>query len=104
MRSRYFLLIALFTTLICSCNKKDEGFIDAVVVDSGNITEKGCGYLLRFADGREEKPYQLLSTYRHNGLEVQVKYHQSELLDTCGGSAPFSYYQLIIIDEIRNKR
>jgi hypothetical protein len=104
MRNRYFLFITLFSLLIGSCKKEDDGFIDAVVVDSGNITKDGCGYLLRFADGTEEKPYQLLSTYQHNGLEVQVKYHQSDILDTCGSSAPFSYYQLIIVDDIRNKK
>lgn len=103
MRNR-FLLITLFTILICSCKKKDEGFQDAKILDTGDITSEGCGYVLQFPDGHQEKPYQLLSTYQHNGLDVQVKYHVSDMSDTCGSAAPYSYYQLIIIDEIRNKR
>lgn len=105
MRKKYFHLIAIiFTFSFLACNKSDKGFEDAEVVDSGDITVDGCGYLLRFSDGREEKPYQLLSAYQHNGMLAKVKSHQSEVLDTCGATKPYSYYQLIIIDEIKKRQ
>lgn len=104
MRKKYFHLITIiFTLSILACNKPDEGFEDATVVDSGDVTAEGCGYLLQFEDGREEKPYQLLSAYQHNGMLVKVKSHVSDVYDTCGSSKPYSYYQLIIIDEIKKR-
>jgi len=102
MRKKSLYLVASMLLLISSCKKKDDGFVQATVVDSGNITAEGCGYLLEFSDGHQEKPYQLLSSYQHNGMTVKVKYHASDILDTCGTSAPYSYFQLIIIDDIKN--
>ncbi len=102
MRTKIFYLLAFFSILVSSCKKPDDGFVNAMVIDSGDITTHGCGYLIRFDDGTEQKPYQLLSAYQHNGLTVKVKYHQSEIMDTCRYSSPFSYYQLIIIDDIKN--
>lgn len=104
MRKKYFHLITIILTLsILACNKTEEGFEDAKVVDSGDLTSDGCGYLLEFADGRTEKPYQLLSAYQHNGMLVKVKYHVSDVFDTCGTSKPYSYYQLIIVDDIKKR-
>lgn len=105
MRKKYFHLIAIILTLsILACNKSDSGFEDAKVVDSGDITVDGCGYLLEFSDGRQEKPYQLLSAYQHNGMLVKVKYHVSEVLDTCGTTKPYFYYKLIIVDDIKKRQ
>lgn len=105
MRKKYLHLITIILTIsILACNKPDDGFENAKVVDSGDITNEGCGYLLQFDDGREEKPYQLLSAYQHNGMLVKVKYHSSEILDTCSSSAPATEYQLIIIDEIKMRQ
>ncbi len=104
MRKKYFNLAAIiFVLSILACNKPDEGYENAIVEDSGDITAEGCGYLLRFEDGRQEKPYQLLSAYQHNGMRVKVKYRVSDVLDTCGSSRPYSYYQLIIIDDIKRQ-
>lgn len=104
MRKKYVHLITIiFTLFILSCNKDDKGFEDATILDSGDITAKGCGYLLQFEDGRTEKPYQLLSAYQHGGMKVKVKYHVSGLDDTCGASKPYSYYHLVIIDDIKKR-
>lgn len=105
MRKKYFRLITTFilTLFLFACNKADEGFVDAEVVDSGDISSSGCGYLLRFSNGDEEKPYQLLSAYQKNGTLVKVKYHLSEVWDTCGTSRPYAIYQLIIIDDIKRR-
>ena len=104
MRKKYFPLVAIILSIsVLACNKSDNGFENAEVVERGDVTNEGCGYLLRFDDGREEKPYQLLSAYQHNGMLVKVKYHSSEVTDTCGAARPYSYYQLIIIDEIKKR-
>lgn len=102
MQKKHYYLLALFSILLVNaCKKPDEGFVKAMVVDSGDITLNGCGYLLRFEDATEEKPIQLLTAYQHNGMKVKVKYHFSEKLDTCGSAPPYNYYQLIVIDDIK---
>lgn len=104
MRKKYFHLITILLTIsVLSCNKPDEGFEDAVVSTDGDMSNDGCGYLLDFEDGRREKPYQLKSAYQNPGMKVKVKYHASEVMDTCGISKPYSYYQLIIIDDIKTR-
>ncbi|MDI9319175.1 MAG: hypothetical protein QM530_01755 [Phycisphaerales bacterium] len=105
MPKKYFHLIAIILTLsVLACNKPDSGFEDAAVENSGDITVDGCGYLLRFSDGRKEKPYQLLSAYQRQGMLVKVKYHVSEVLDTCGATKPYFYYKLIIVDDIKMRQ
>lgn len=104
MRGKYLYLFAILLTItVFACKKADEGYENAEVVDTGDISSNGCGYILRFDDGREEKPYQLLSAYQHNGMLVKVQYHASDVLDTCGSSKPYAYYKLIIIDKIKRR-
>jgi hypothetical protein len=104
MRKKYCHLITVLLTIsILACNKSDEGFEDATVYSAGDLTNEGCGYLLQFEDGRLEKPYQLKSAYQNPGMKVKVKYHASEVMDTCGISKPYSYYQLIIVDDIKTR-
>lgn len=103
MRSKSFCLIALFALFLGSCKKDDDGFVNAVVVDSGDMSSQGCGYLLQLSNGDVLKPYELKSAYRHNGLEVQIKYHLSDIFETCGVGQS-AEYNLIIIDDVKNKR
>lgn len=96
-----YLAVALLSTFsFLACNKDDKDYKNAIV-SGGDVSSQGCGYLLQFEDGSLEKPYQLLSAFQHNGMRVKVKYHVSDVSDTCGTSAPYSYYQLIIIDDIK---
>ena len=100
---RKFLLgAALILLTVTSCDKNKD-FSEAVILDSGDITADGCGYLLRFEDGREEKPEHLPSAFRHNGLQVLVKYHSTGILDTCEFTAPRKFFDLVQIDDIRRK-
>jgi hypothetical protein len=97
-----YLAVAILSTFsFLACNKDDKDYKNAIVVDSGDLSSRGCGYLLQFEDGSIEKPYQLLSAYQHNGMHVRVKYHVSDVSDTCGSAPPYSYYQLLIIDDIK---
>lgn len=97
---KYLLGTALLALLAVSC-KKDKGFENATILDTGDVTVDGCGYLLRFDDGREEKPEYLESNYQHNGMKVLVKYHSSGVLDTCQFAVPRKFFERIYIDEIK---
>lgn len=91
---------AILATIAVSC-KKDKDYVNAVVMDTGDVTVDGCGYLLRFDDGREEKPEYLPSAFQHNGLKVKVKYHSSGVLDTCQFAVPRKFFERVYIDDIK---
>ena len=97
---KYLLGAALLTVLAVSC-KKDKDFIKATIVDTGDITVDGCGYVLRMEDGKDEKPEYLPSAFQHNGLKVLVKIHSSGVLDTCHFAPPHIFYEKVYIDEIK---
>lgn len=92
-------LVAL-TLFVAAC-KKDKDFISATVIDTGDVTYQGCGYLLRLENGRDEKPVYLDSRYQHDGLKVKVKYKRSGIYDTCGAAPPRSFFEMVFIDEIK---
>lgn len=92
--------MAVLAVLTGSCNK-DKGYVKAMIMDTGDITTDGCGYLLRLEDGREEKPEYLPSNFQHNGLKVLVKYHSSGVLDTCQFVIPRKFFEKIYIDDIK---
>lgn len=100
---RRSLIVGLFGLFaVASCTKdRDKDFRTATVRDTGDITEDGCGYLLDVVGQGEQKPEQLPSAFQHNGMKVEVKYHQTGVLDTCGNSIPYFTYDLIAIDDIR---
>ena len=99
---KYLLAAALLTITATACNK-EKNFSRATIMDSGDVTKDGCGYLLRFEDGREEKPQYLPSAFQHNGLEVLVKYHSTGILDTCEFTAPRKFFELVDIDDIKRR-
>jgi hypothetical protein len=100
---RRSLIVGLFGLFaIASCTKdRDRDFLSATVRDSGDISANGCGYFLDVVNRGEQKPDYLPSAYQHNGMKVQVKYHEIGVLDTCGNSIPYSTHEIIAIDDIR---
>ena len=98
---RKFLLgVATFTVLAVSC-KKDKDYSKATVLDTGDITADGCGWVLRMEDGKFEKPDYLPSAFQHDNFKVKVKFHSSGILDTCRSLPPHDFYEVIIIDDIK---
>ena len=85
---RKFLLGAVTLTLLAVSCKKDKDYTRATVIDSGDITADGCGWLLRMPDGKYEKPEYVPSAFQHNNLKVKVKIHSSGVLDTCRSIPP----------------
>ena len=97
---KLLLGFAALTVLAISCDK-DKEYQKATVIDTGDVTKQGCGYILRMADGKEEKPEYLESAYQHNNLKVLVKIHSSGVLDTCRYETPRKFYERVYIDDIK---
>jgi hypothetical protein len=97
---KFIIGFVTLTVLAISC-KKDKDFQRATVIDTGDITKEGCGYILRLEDGKEEKPEYLPSDYQHNDLKVLIKIHSSGVLDTCRFETPRKFYERVYIDEIK---
>jgi hypothetical protein len=99
---KIILGVFTFSLIAISCNK-DKNFTSATIVDTGDITTSGCGYMFRFSDGREEKPMYLPSAYQHDGLKVLIKYHNTGILDTCRNIPPREFYDQVVVDDIKRE-
>jgi hypothetical protein len=84
-----------------SCNK-ERNMVNAIVVDTGDITRSGCGYLLKLDDQALLQPDYLPSTYQHEGLKVKIKYTHTGAIDTCAFGV--TTYDIVTLQDImRNK-
>ncbi len=90
------LLAVLFMAVSCS---KDKDMVDATIVDTGDITNIGCGYLLQLEDQAIVQPQYLPSAYQHGGLKVKVKYTHTGIIDTCAFGTVV--YDLVSIQDIK---
>lgn len=96
------IILGVFTfSLIAISCKKDKNYTSATIVDTGDISINGCGYLIRLGDGREEKPLYLPSAYQHDGLKVLVRFHNTGIMDTCRNIPPREFYDQVVVDEIK---
>ncbi len=100
MMKKYALLLAgtLMISAFVACNK-DKDMVDATIVDTGDITNEGCGYLLELEDKAVVQPSYLPSAYQHGGLKVKVKYNHTGIKDTCDFGTVI--YDLVSIQEIK---
>jgi len=98
MIKKYTLALGAFLILAVSCNK-DKDMVDATVVDTGDITNEGCGYVLELKDKALIQPNYLPSDYQHGGMRVKVKYTHTGVIDTCKFGSVI--YDLVSIQEIR---
>ena len=98
---RKVLLVLTAATFMATTCEKDKGYVSATVIATGDITQEGCGYLLKMTDGKLEKPYQLPSAFQHNDLKVKVKLKASGILDTCQFEPPHSFYELVYVEDIK---
>ncbi len=96
------IILGVFTLSLISIScSKDKNYTSATIVDTGDISLNGCGYLIRLADGREEKPLYLPSSFQHDGLKVLVKYHNTGIMDTCRNIPPREFYDQVVVDDIK---
>jgi hypothetical protein len=100
MIKRYSLALGAILLFAASCNN-DKDMVTATVVDTGDITNIGCGYLLQLQDSALVQPNYLPSNCQHGGLVVKVKYTHTGVQDTCRfGSV---VYDLVSIQDIKLK-
>lgn len=95
---RFLVALSISGLGLASCNP-DKDMVEAVVVDTGDITSTGCGYLLRLNDSALLKPLDLPSAYHHNGLEVKIEYTFSGKKDTCDYGP--KVYEMVNITKIK---
>ena len=96
---RHLLIFsAIFLLAASSCNKKDEGYQQALVIYKGDLTTNGCGYLLRLSDGAFVKPQNLASAFQHDSLGVLVKFYNTGTQTNC---VPQDPYDIVFLEGIR---
>lgn len=97
MIKRYTLALVAILFLAVSCNKNKD-MVHAVVIDTGDITNVGCGYLLMLDDSALVQPNYLESSFQHPGIEVKVKYTHTGVVDTCDYQP--KVFDLVQVEEI----
>lgn len=99
MMKRCSILILLTCLFLFAGCVADKNMVEAIVVDSGDITYEGCGYLLQLEDKALIQPMNLPSAYHHDGMKVKVKYKHTGVQDTC----PFGtvIYDLVNVEKIK---
>ena len=98
MIKKYTLALVAILFFAVSCNK-DKGTVKATVIDTGDITDVGCGYILQLQDSAVIQPNYIPSAYQHGGIKVKIKYTHTGVIDTCAfGSA---IYNLVSLQSIQ---
>lgn len=77
-----FAIVGSLLLGFSSCEKQSDT-VQAIILDSKDITNEGCGYLLLLEDSGLVKPGYLPSAYQHNGMKVFVNYQHTGIMDTC---------------------
>ncbi|HRP90185.1 MAG TPA: hypothetical protein PKX92_09100 [Edaphocola sp.] len=95
---KYLLLGIACSFLAVSCDP-DRRLVNATVIDTGNITGDGCGYLFVLPDSAYLKPTYLDAAYQHNGLKVKIQYTFSGELDTCEFGS--KVYEMVTVKKIK---
>lgn len=93
---RLLLPLSFCLMLLLSACDKYKDYTSATVIDTGNITSAGCGYLLQIGDGTLIKPVYLPSAFQHANIKVLVKYSISGR-SNCN---PQTGYDMAEIDDI----
>ncbi|HTO14317.1 MAG TPA: hypothetical protein VLZ83_01000 [Edaphocola sp.] len=95
---KYLLLGIASTFLALSCDP-DRKMVKATIVDSGDFSEEGCGYLFVLPDSAYLKPTYLDAAYQHDGLKVKIQYTFTGLIDTCDYGA--KVYEMVTVRKIK---
>lgn len=93
--------LLLATTLcagLAACNP-DRKMVEAVVINTGDITNAGCGYLLVLPDSALLKPVRLDAAFQHHNLPVLIEYTFSGISDTCEYGP--KVYEMVTISKIK---
>lgn len=95
--------MALLGSTIGSCTKENDT-VQATILNTGDITAEGCGYLLVLEDSGLVKPEYLPSAYQHGGMKVDVSYEHLGIMDTCDyGSKIYDRAHILSIKQVRER-
>ena len=102
MRYFYYLSAAFLMAIVfaTSCKKRDDGYTQALVIKTNDLTPSGCGYLLRFTNNVLVKPQYLPSAYQLDSLAVLIKYSNTGTQSNCMPQNPMD---IISIDDIKRE-
>lgn len=99
---KFLYSFAILGTLVLASCGKDE-LRTATVIETGDITFEGCGYLLQLEeDGQLIKPSHLPGAYQHPGIKVEINYNHTGIVDTCEYSPKL--FDLVNLNEIHLKQ
>ena len=100
---RYFFLPAILMLAIVfapSCKKRDEGYTQALVIRTNDLTPTGCGYLLALTGGQMVKPKYLASAYQFDSLPVLVKISSTGKQSNCMPQNPMD---IVDVNDIKRQ-
>lgn len=92
---------ACLLMLAVSC-KKDKDMKNATVVDTGDVANGGCGYILKMDDdGSLKRPKYLPSSFQHDEYRVKVKFSSDGEGSVCRTHPTYEFVETIEITDIK---
>ncbi|WP_276132631.1 hypothetical protein [Polluticoccus soli] len=96
---KYLPGAALILLLAVSCNP-DKDLVKATVVDTGDIAQDGCGYVLKLENGKLVRPAYIPSAFQSNGMHVKVKYNTNGQEEICHTHPVNTTFEVVEIAKI----
>jgi len=95
-----FALFAVCCVIVVSC-KKDKNMLKGTVIDTGDIAQYGCGYIIQMEDGTRYIPKYLPSNYQNDGEKVKVKFNKNGEGTVCRVFPNNDFLEVIEIVDIK---
>jgi len=97
--NRLSILILLGFFAISACDKEGE-FVNAKIIDGGDIAVDGCGWLIEVSS-ETFKPVDLPEEFKVDGKLVEVKYDELDSMADCGFAQDvYSEISITVIQEL----
>jgi hypothetical protein len=97
---KYLPCAALLFVLAVSCNP-DKDLVKATVIDTGDIAQGGCGYIVKLENGEKLRPAYIPSAYQSDGMRVKIKYSTNGEEQICYIAPIHDVYKIIEIAKIK---
>ncbi|PRD56300.1 hypothetical protein [Sphingobacterium gobiense] len=101
-RPPYLFLMVLINLHLTSGCKKEDQWVDAVVLDYGSPAVDGCGFVLEI-DGNIFFPVNLEESCQIDKKEIRLQYSLFKEMQTCGFPHSGIEYQKISVRDIRDR-
>ncbi len=99
---RKLLFAALLTAIVATSCNPDKDLIKATVIDTGDIANGGCGFLLDL-DGEDRivRPTNLPTAYTHDGFKVKVKFDTNGDGEVCAIYPDHEFIELVQLTVVK---